>query len=337
MLKKTVYSSPSNYQNLICMRKLLWVLILCALSLGQTQAAWLFGKKKADCPAPFELGANYSVTKISDAVLQDMKAGGIKWIEFGGVSFFKDAKSKHTPEQVKAIFLRAKQLCDQAGIQIWSVHMPFSDKIDISLADEATRQGVVKYHADCLEYVKLLEPKVVLFHTSWYIPKGERETHYVQARKSSVELNEIVKSFGAITVLENMLDKKDMSKRPTYETPLGRQVDCMQKLFEGMPEDIYVAVDLNHIKRPEEMIRAFGARVKTLHVSDGNGEEECHYLPGKGENDWNKIQQSLYDAGYKGVFMHEVSAKYIKSHAEIGEAYKTIYDAYCKSISCKKK
>lgn len=318
------------------MRKILLIIVVFALSLGQANAFWFFGQKKADCPPPYELGANYSVVNISEAKLQDMKAGGMKWIEFGSVSFFKDSKKSYTPEQIREVFLRAKSLCDKVGIKIWSVHMAFSDKIDISLADEQARQSVVKYHADCLEYVKLLEPKVVLFHTSWYIPRGEREQHYVQARKSSIELNEIVKSFGAITVLENMLDKKDMSKRPTYETPLGRQVDCMQRLFEGMPADIYVAVDLNHIKRPEEMIRAFGARVKTLHVSDGNGEEECHSMPGQGQNDWNKIQQALYDAGYKGVFMHEVNTKFFKHYSEIGDAYQQIYDKYCKFIHCKK-
>lgn len=318
------------------MRKLFFLALLGLLSLQQANAFTFFGKQKKDCPTPFELGANYSIVTISEEKLLDMKAGGMKWIEFGSVSFFKDSKKNYTPDQIREVFLRAKALCDKVGIGIWSVHMSFSDKIDISLADEQARQNVVKYHTDCLEYVKLLQPKVVLFHTSWYIPKGEREQHYIQARKSAIELNEVVKSFGAITVLENLLDKKDMSKRPTYETPLGRQVDCMKKLFEGMPEDIYVAVDLNHIKRPEEMIQAFGSRVKTLHVSDGNGEEECHYLPGMGENDWNKIQKALYEAGYKGVFMHEVNLKYFKHYSEIGEAYQRIYDQYCKSLGCKK-
>ena len=318
------------------MKKLSLILLAVLVSVSSLQAFSFFGKKKVDCPQPFELGANYSMISINEAKLQNMKAGGMKWIEFGSVDFFKNPKKTYTPEQIKGYYVRAKELCDKVGIKIWSVHMPFSDKIDISLADENARQAVVKYHKDCLEYVKILEPKIVLFHTSWYIPKGEREQHYVQARKSATELNETVKAMGALTVLENMLDKKDMSKRPTYETPLGRQVDCMQRLFEGMPEDIYVAVDLNHIKYPEEMIKAFGARVKTLHVSDGNGEEECHYMPGKGENDWNKIQKALYDAGYKGVFMHEVNLKYFKDYSEISEAYQAIYDKFCRSQKCKR-
>ncbi|MEC3880521.1 sugar phosphate isomerase/epimerase family protein [Parapedobacter sp. 10938] len=64
---------------------------------------------------------------------------------------------------------------------------------------------------------------------------------------------------------------------------------------------------MNHIKHPERLIRALGKRLKHVHIADGTGDAENHWLPcsGKGNNDWPAILAALDEAGYAGPFMYE--------------------------------
>ena len=67
-----------------------------------------------------------------------------------------------------------------------------------------------------------------------------------------------------------------------YERPLGRTVEEVLHIMSLMPREVDAAVDTNHIDNPELLITALGRRVKTIHVSDGDGRNECHELPGQG-------------------------------------------------------
>ncbi|MDA6840497.1 hypothetical protein OSL57_27650, partial [Escherichia coli] len=44
----------------------------------------------------------------------------------------------------------------RAGIEIWSVHMPFGREIDLSQTDEAVRQRSVELHRRVLRFCKVL-------------------------------------------------------------------------------------------------------------------------------------------------------------------------------------
>ena len=49
-----------------------------------------------------------------------------------------------------------------------------------------------------------------------------------------------------------------------------------------------------------------GDKIITLHVSDYDFMNERHWLPGEGQNDWQKIIKSLKEVGYTGVWMYEI-------------------------------
>ncbi len=67
------------------------------------------------------------------------------------------------------------------------------------------------------------------------------------------------------------------------ERPLMRTVEEAVELMNRLPEDIYSAIDMNHIKYPEKLILAMGKRLKSVHIADGTGKQENHFFPCSGQ------------------------------------------------------
>jgi sugar phosphate isomerase/epimerase len=77
-----------------------------------------------------------------------------------------------------------------------------------------------------------------------------------------------------------------------------------------------------------------GEKIVTLHVSDYDGIDERHWLPGEGCIDWQALRAALCEVGYDGVWMYELSfgipkslprgrdlccADFVKNAAELAE------------------
>jgi len=57
----------------------------------------------------------------------------------------------------------------------------------------------------------------------------------------------------------------------------------------------------------EEVIRAVGARLKTLHLHDNYAEHDDHQAPGVGYIDWHKVIAALKENPYEGPLMLEMT------------------------------
>ena len=267
-----------------------------------------FAQKKSQ-PEPLAVGFNIGADKISQKTMVYAKSVGIDYIETSLGAFVEKGmlNFNKSDEEIVAVLKRAKKHADAAGITIWSIHMPFSEQIDLSVKNEANRQQVVAFHKKALNFVRILEPQVILFHPSYYLGLGEREERKKQFIKSATELNREVIKINAITVIENMLGAELLLADGKRERPLLRTVEETVEVMGRLPDNIYSAVDMNHIKHPEKLIDALGSRVKSVHIADGNGREENHYFPcsGEGSNDWTAILIALDKACYQGPFMFE--------------------------------
>ena len=247
------------------------------------------------------------VTNWTYETFAEAKRAGIDAIEISASTLFLN-KEMTDDRQIEARCRQLKRDLKRAGIEIWSVHMPFGREIDLSQTDEAVRQRSVELHRRVLRFCKILSPRIVLFHPSWYLGHGERDARIAQLVRSVGELLPDAKKIGARVVIENMLGY-ELVKDGNYERPLGRTVEEVLHIMSLVPREVDAAVDTNHIDNPELLISALGRRVRTIHVSDGDGRSECHELPGqgRGDNDWTAILKALYeDAHYRGVFMYEV-------------------------------
>lgn len=262
----------------------------------------------------FSIGSN----ALSKKKLQQISDAGIDCIETGLTAYInKDSLTFTLPEAEMMQKMREiKQAANETGVEIWSIHMPYGKEIDISFVEEARRQKVMAFHQQVLKYVAILKPKIILFHPSYYLGLNQREMHIQQLVKSVQELNTSVKAMKATMVIENMLGPALLVSKGNQERPLLRTVEECLAIFKLLPDDVFAAVDLNHIAKPEQLLLALGARVKTLHVADGDGKAERHYFPcdGKGENDWKAIFKALKSIKYKGPFMYESTTKELGSY-----------------------
>jgi len=290
------------------------------LSLGHISAHSL---EKAP-PKPLKLGFNIQIGKVTAAKMQEAKLAGIDYLEVSFGEFVDEKRNFKIPEaEIVEKVKQAKLAADQAGIRIWSVHMPFGQHIDLSLGNEAERLQVVALQRKVLQFCALLKLEIVLFHPSWHLGPNERELRKQQLVKSVNELNPAVKKLGAKMVIENMLGF-EMVVNKTRERALCRTVEETVEIMNRLPSSVYSAIDMNHIKDPELLIRAMGKRLKSVHIADGNGKQENHFFPcsGEGSNNWKEILRALNEVGYKGPFMYE--SKY-KNLNELKPCYETLY------------
>lgn len=305
------------------MRKFsLWVLQVILVLVMPAEV--FAGSPKFDMP----IGYSVNIQMISKEKLQYAKSLGIDYIELSNVGSLLD---KQLNIKYDAAFWEIKidsikRILDEVGIKVWSIHMPFSEAIDLSVLNEESRAAVVNAHLQLFHILKTLKPSIILFHPSYYLGKNERDGRIKQLVKSVSALNrEISEVNHTQMVVENMLGPELLIGH--RERPLLRTVEECETVFDLFPKSVGLAVDMCHIMHAELLIERFGSRVKTVHVSDGDGKSEAHYLPcnGLGNNDWNLIFGALDQINYKGVFMYE--CKY-SDERELKECYDQLEKDY---------
>lgn len=306
------------------MNKLYFILPFLFLSSLQMSA------QNKHAPKPLKVGYSVSINSITPKNMSYAKSVGISCINVSlNPLVDKQGNINLSDSAIKELVNQVKKDAADAGIEISAFHMPFGEHVDLSLIDETARQKVVALHKKLLHLCAPLKPHIVLFHPSWYLSLNEREEHIHQMVKSTIELNKAVKDIGAMTVIENMTGPELYveSKGVKYERPLCRTVEETMQIMSKLPADVYAAVDMNHILHPEKLILALGNRLKFVHIADGDGAHELHYLPcsGKGMNDWTAILAALYQAGYQGPFMYECHYKDVK---ELTECYEQLYKQF---------
>lgn len=288
--------------------------------------------EEAQASKPLAVGYAMSIARFDEQRLSYAKSVGVEYMEASGMSTFVDGdlNFKMSDKEIRNTLEAAKTAADKAGVKIWSIHMPFGKNIDLSHPDEDMRQKVVAVHSQLLEYLQILQPEVILFHPSYYLGLNEREMRTQQMIKSATELNEKVQQIGAIMVIENMLGP-ELLKDEDQERPLMRTVEETVAIFDRLPQDIYAAVDMNHIKHPEQLILALGERMRSVHIADGTGLAENHFFPcsGEGLNDWTAILAAIDQAGYSGPFMYESSPEDAKEYLE---CYQKLYQEYQRTL-----
>ncbi|MDP2997898.1 MAG: TIM barrel protein [Bryobacterales bacterium] len=166
-----------------------------------------------------------------------------------------------TPEAAAAARKFARQTREwavTAGVELWSVHIPFAKDLDLSDPTEEQRQRVVRY--------EITQP----------IPAPEREIRIAASRKSLVALARKAAGMNAQLAMECL-----------PRACLGNTNGEVQRLIQGI-DSLGVCLDTNHLlqEKPEDFVRALGSRIVTPHVADFDGIDERHWLPGTGVNNW---------------------------------------------------
>jgi sugar phosphate isomerase/epimerase len=239
------------------------------------------------------LGTSVSIREdFSPEIFVQLKKAGIDYAELGlrAPQFYAD------PPEMEKFCKTVLEAAAEAGVKIWSVHIPYGRQWDISDPTETVRQGVIERHQKLFKIFGILKPEKAIIHPSFEPnPAEERTARFEACRKSLSVLSAEAKTYETELVIECL-----------PRTCLGNSSEEILRLLEGI-ENLGVCCDVNHMLKetPEEFIEKVGNRITTLHISDYDGLDEKHWPPGRGIINWNLVIGNLLSSGYSGPFLFE--------------------------------
>jgi len=244
-------------------------------------------------PAPFRLGVSAFIARrwLSSEDVDTFSRSPVAALEIAAPWFFEAPGSDI--EATTAALLAAP-------LERWSVHAPFGRDLDLSSLDDEVRSRTIAAIAQAFRFAADLGCQMVVVHPSAEpIVPEERPARLARARASLAAIAELARPEGPRAAIE-----------PLPRTCLGNSMAEMALLLEGLPGDrVGVCLDVNHANVGQDLvafIEHFGPRIWTLHVSDNDGIDEKHWLPGEGVIDWQSVIAALRGVDYAGPFLYEV-------------------------------
>ncbi len=199
------------------------------------------------------------------------------------------------------------KMAHDAGLTIWSLHIPFSGRLDISSEDRELRAVTLYTDKTLIHAAAEAGAKVIVLHPSSEPIADDRRSERLRLSRDAIEtLARECASCGLTLAVENL-----------PRTCLGRTSDEMVALLRDT--GACAVFDTNHALREDNVhfidaLTAGGIRIASLHISDYGPDaagvlDERHRLPGDGINRWNDLFKALERHGYTGPLLYEVSRK----------------------------
>lgn len=235
-------------------------------------------------------------TEFSLESMKSNKKGGLDYIEVT-MNNVINKKPEGVAERATALMAEIQE----AGLKVWSVHMPYSRTLDISVLDSVKRAENVQYMKDMMRVAAIFQPQYIVQHpSSEPISPDERNQRLANSHASIGELAAVAKEIGAVLCIENL-----------PRTCLGQNGEEMMRLIEGY-EDVGLCFDTNHLlyqSHADYLNAVAKGKIKTVHLSDYDFADERHLVPGKGLIDNKALWQGIKDNGYDGIMMFECYAE----------------------------
>ncbi len=215
-------------------------------------------------------------------------------------------------------FAALKQKFDDADMNVWCIHMPYSEYQGVNIfdfcnSDASLRASAIARMKELIAAVEVFKPKYVLVHPAGYTTNYEYKWHKDYLITAMNELIPEAQKIGATLCLENLGNSYSLA------TSLTMQASYINAVVAACP-GLKVCVDVTHaavhnINDVAEFIRELGDNISCVHMHDSDCTDDRHLFPGysgvykmRGTLDWGAIYKALVqDAGYRGPFTYELS------------------------------
>lgn len=196
-------------------------------------------------------------------------------------------------DELRLFACEAYALLRQSGLALWSVHLPFGRRLDISNPDEAARAQALEELGLSIDLARGLGAKTLVVH-------GSSEPNAEESRPARMEA-----CARSLKALQDKAGGMRLAVENLPRTCIGRAGWEAAKLSECCAG---VCFDVNHLLMEDHsaFLDAVEGKVITTHLSDYDGVDERHWLPGMGVVPWKLVHDRLLAAGYQGPFLFEL-------------------------------
>ena len=234
-----------------------------------------------------KIGIRYYDTDLTRENFAAMRDGGMDAVELCLVN-----------EPMELDFRAVRKYADEAGIEIWSTHLPFKYEYSIIQNTAEERKRALELNAELIRRATDIGCDKFIIHPSFIVTEDvDREERINWAKDALNSLAYLASANGAQLAVENMIP-----------LCLGRTADELLDIII-INDKLRICFDVNHLllDTHEEFVKKAGDKIITCHISDYDFINERHWFPGEGKNDWPKINSLFNEIGYKGVWMYELS------------------------------
>jgi sugar phosphate isomerase/epimerase len=277
----------------------------CSVSVGCTRSQGL-----KNCEYGFFVDPNFANT------LQEIKNAGIENIE---LCFMAGVYARG--KKIVQNFKKALKIVKKSGLKLNSVHFPFGPAwSDLACPWEQDRVEIVRWFGSLFKLSDKLQPNAYVFHPGG-IGVNENNVEFAKSQLYKT-VNELALLTKTPICVENMVGGA-----------LMRNVQDILEFTKNADKG-YSIIDVNHLlfDKPQDVIRAVGSKIKSLHISDYDFKGEKHWLPGEGSIDWQDVIKALEEVGYDGCFTYEVYIdRFGYTYKQIKENYDALFAEYNKN------
>lgn len=244
-------------------------------------------------PENWKLGISISgLTEYTQQEIDSIREAGFVCIE---VSCGRLKEDDFTQNAMKKL----KKQCERAGLEVWSVHVPFSGRENVAHLNEEARLRMLNIVTNYLKWGnELMDARTFVIHPSAEpIVNKDRPNAFAQSVKSLKVLHEKAKSMNSVLCMENI-----------PRTCLANTSRETMELLAQIAPDMKMCYDSNHLlqETPEHFVDGIEkGRIFTTHISDYDWIDERHWLPFEGKTDWKLVIDALVRHGFTGPFLYE--------------------------------
>ena len=196
-------------------------------------------------------------------------------------------------EGLRAFCEQAAEKVVKSGMKVWSVHLPFSRALDLSQLDPKGREQAVAHQCRVIELAGSLGAQTLVVHGS------------AEPNEDSERAARLAASAESLEILNRAAGEMRLAVENLPRTCIGRVAEEAVALAGHCAG---LCFDVNHLlmQSHADFLQLAAPKVITTHLSDYDGVDERHWLPGMGVVPFRLVRDRLLEAGYTGPFLFEL-------------------------------
>jgi len=241
---------------------------------------------------PISIGTTFSYDIPMRTQLDLLERVGFRYVSLGARFVHSDYLRKRGRKRLRRMLLGH-------GMQVCSLHTPFDRQIDISSPHPSAIRKTIECYRQCTDAAFELGANVVIFHPTAYMQFDDLVSRKGVTVENVSRLLDHVGETGISLAIEN-----------DHFQPANEILKySLEKITDPNYGFCYDTSHDNLLGHPLEILREYGHRLLTTHISDNRGENDDHMLPYEGTFPWHDFCEIFSGIRFRGIFLLEVEMR----------------------------